>query len=503
MRRPPTTLLGLTLAFATPLVAASGLGAQQPRQLRRPDAVPLAEYQARRDSLAAHVDSGVVVAFGARELVTHYGSFRPLPAFRYLTNFDEPDAVLVLVKRGGKSSSYVFVEPPGPRYQLYVGIPADSATVVRETGLARRPMAALRPALDSLARAGLPFYTLRDFASADAAERDTLTLGASFMRDFAAAHPGLVVKDAHPVVDRLRAHKSPRELALLRRAIEITDSAHRAALRAVRPDVNERDVQAVIESTFLSGGAEGPSFSSIVGSGPNSTTLHYSRNERVMRAGEVVVMDIGASYAGYAADVTRTLPVSGRFTAEQRAVYQIVRDAQKAAEAVARAGAKADAWQAAADSVIARGLARLKLIDSPDAGFDAPWADQCQARPRFCKQYALFMPHGLGHGIGLEVHDPAAYYFDDRTFHEGDVFTIEPGIYVNPEVLRILPNTPRNRALVTRIRPVVERYRNVGVRIEDDYVVTPTGLEWISRAPRELSEIESLMAAGPERPPVP
>jgi Xaa-Pro aminopeptidase len=271
----------------------------------------------------------------------------------------------------------------------------------------------------------------------------------------------------------------------------------------VRPGANERDVQAVIEAAFLTRGAEGPSFASIVGSGPNSTTLHYMRNDRVMRAGEVVVMDIGASYAGYAADVTRTVPVTGRYTPEQRAVYQIVRDAQTAAERVARVGASADAWQAAADSVVAHGLARLGLVESADAVFDAPWADQCEARARLCKQFALFLPHGLGHGIGLEVHDPAMYYLDGRTFGEGDVFTIEPGVYVNPEVLRLLPDTPRNRAMLARIRPVVERYRNVGVRIEDDYIVTGKGLEWLSRAPREISEIEALMARRPERPLVP
>ena len=497
MRRPPTTLLALTLAFATPLVAASGLGAQQPRQLRRPDAVPLAEYQARRDSLAAHVDSGVVVAFGARELVTHYGSFRPLPAFRYLTNFGEPDAVLVLVKRGGKSSSYVFVEPPGPRYQLYVGIPKDSATVAGTTGLARRAMNTLRPALDSLAAGGLPFYTLRDFASGDAAARDTLTLGARFMRDLAAAHPGLRVVDAHPMLDRMRARKSPVELALLRKAIDATNAAHRAAMRAVRPNVSERDVQAVIEAGFLKGGAEGPSFGSIVGSGPNSTTLHYMRNDRTMRAGEVVVMDIGASYQGYAADVTRTVPVSGRFSPEQRAVYQIVRDAQAASERALKVGVTRDAWQNAADSVIAAGLARLGLIESADATFDAPWAAECAQRARMCKQFALWMPHGLGHGIGLEVHDPATYYEPDRLFKEGEVFTIEPGIYVNPDALRLLPDTPRNRAMLARIRPMVERYKHTGVRIEDDYLLTSKGLEWLSRAPREIGEVEAAMGVVP------
>ena len=257
----------------------------------------------------------------------------------------------------------------------------------------------------------------------------------------------------------------------------------------------------MIESTFLAKGAEGPSFASIVGSGPNSTQLHYMRNDRVMRDGEVVVMDIGASFEGYAADVTRTVPVNGRFTPEQRAVYQVVRDAQRAAEAAARPGAPWAALQAASDSVTAHGLARLGLIESADAAFDAPWADQCTTSARLCRQFALFIPHGLGHGIGLEVHDPAQYYLDDRTLREGDAFTIEPGIYVNPEVLRLLPDTPRNRAMVARIRSAIERHRHVGVRIEDDYAVTRTGVERLSRAPREAAEIEAAMARA--RPAVP
>jgi Xaa-Pro aminopeptidase len=310
-----------------------------------------------------------------------------------------------------------------------------------------------------------------------------------------------VVRDAQPIVDRLRARKSAREVALLKRAIAATDAAHAAALRAVRPGAVERQVQGTIEAAFLQAGAEGPSFASIIGSGPNSTQLHYMRNDRVMRDGEVVVMDIGASFEGYAADVTRTVPVSGRYTADQRAVYQIVRDAQRAAEAVARPGARWGALQAAADSVIARGLARLGLIEAADAAFDAPWGDQCTGSTRLCRQFALFIPHGLGHGIGLEVHDPAQFYLDDRTLREGDAFTIEPGIYVNPEVLRLLPDTPRNRAMVARIRSVIDRYRHTGVRIEDDYVVTRDGIERLSRAPREAAEIEAAMARA--RPAVP
>ncbi|MDF1502734.1 aminopeptidase P N-terminal domain-containing protein [Roseisolibacter sp. H3M3-2] len=474
------------------LLALAAPAAAQPVAPAVP--VALAEYQARRDSLAARLGDGVVVAFGAREPVAIHQSFRQLPGFAYLTSFAEPDAVLVLRLRGGRATGSVFVQVPDARYQLYVGIPADSAAVARETGLARRDVAALRPALDSLARAGVPFHVIRDVGSGDAAGRDTVTLGASFVRDLQRAHPALVVRDAAPALDRLRARKSPAELALLRRAIAATDSAHAAALRAVRPGAVERQVQGAIEAAFVQHGAEGPSFASIVGSGPNATTLHYMRNDRTMRAGEVVVMDVGASFGGYAADVTRTVPVSGRFTPEQRAVYQIVRDAQTAAERAAKVGAPWAAAQAAADSVVARGLARLGLIEGPDAEFDAPWAAQCAASARLCKQFALFLPHGLGHGIGLEVHDPAMYYYDDRTLRDGDVFTIEPGVYVNPDVLKLLPDTPRNRALLARVRPAVERYANTGVRIEDDFLVTTRGLERLSRAPREADEIEAAMA---------
>jgi Xaa-Pro aminopeptidase len=197
--------------------------------------IALAEYQARRDSLAARLGDGVVVAFGAREPMAAWQPFRQLPGFAYLTSFAEPDAVLVLRLRGGRATGQVYVQVPDARYQLYVGIPAESASVARETGLARRDIAALRPALDSLARAGLPFHVARDVGSGDAAGRDTVTLGASFLRDLARAHPGLRVGDAQPVLDRLRARKSPAEVALLRRAIAATDSGHAAALRAVRP----------------------------------------------------------------------------------------------------------------------------------------------------------------------------------------------------------------------------------------------------------------------------
>jgi Xaa-Pro aminopeptidase len=474
------------LCLVSALLLAPGLSAQ------RQDISP-AEYAARRDSLTARIDSGVVIAFGAPDPVS-IGRWTQLPAFRYLTGFLEPNAALVLVKRGGATRGTLFTASRDPRRALYDGFPPDSASVARETGLSVRSLPALAPTVDSLVGLDLPVYDLRDFATWDAAGQDSLTRGARFMAALVARHPGrgLEVRDVHPRLDSLRARKSEAELALLRRAIAITDASLKQAMRAAKPGMYEYELEALIEGGFRRAGADGPSFGSIVGSGPNSTQYHYEKNDRRMKAGDVVVMDVGASYRGYAADVTRTVPVSGRFTAEQRAVYQLVRDAQSAAERVAKPGASFQAWRDSAHAVEARGLARLGLIESPDATFDPPWAERCKVQPVSCTQAFLYMAHGLGHGIGLEVHDPPRPYVGSGTFEVGNVFTIEPGVYISTRLLDMLPETPKNRAMIAKVRKTVERYQNTGVRIEDDYLITPDGVEWLSKAPREVAEVEAL-----------
>jgi Xaa-Pro aminopeptidase len=455
-------------------------------------AITQAEYAARRDSLAARIDSGIVIAFGAPDPTeVHRGS--QLPGFRYLTGFLEPNAAFVLVKRSGVSKGILFTASRDPRRVLYEGFPPDSSTLARETGLTVRSLPALGPTVDSLVRLRLPVYDLRDYASADAAESDSLTRGSRFIGDLKERYRAmeLQVGDAQPIVESLRARKSPAELALLRRAIDITTASLTRAMHAARPGMYEYELEAMVEGGFRRAGAEGPSFGSIIGSGPNSTQYHYEQNDRRMAAGDVVVMDVGASYRGYAADVTRTIPVSGRFTAEQRSVYQLVRDAQAAAEKVAKPGASARAWSDAARAVEAKGLARLGLIESEDATFDPPWGSMCQSNAIACKQAFLYMAHGLGHGIGLEVHDPPRYG-GGATFEVGQVFTIEPGVYISTKLLDMLPDTPKNRQMIARVRKTVERYNNIGVRIEDDYLITPNGVEWLSRAPRELEQVEKL-----------
>jgi Xaa-Pro aminopeptidase len=450
------------------------------------------EYAARRDSLAAHIDSGLVIAFGAPEPVT-INRWNQLASFRYLTGFMEPNAAFVLVKRGGTTQSILFTATRDPRRVLYDGFPPDSTTVARQTGLTVRSLPALGPTVDSLVRLRLPVYQLRDYASSDAAEQDSLTRGARFIDEVTNRYRGmeLQVADAHPMMDSLRARKSPAEVALLRRAINITTGSLTRAIRAAKPGMMEYELEAMIEGGFRKAGADGTSFGSIVGSGPNSTQYHYERNDRRMAGGDVVVMDVGAAYQGYAADVTRTIPVSGKFTPEQRAVYQLVRDAQAAAERVAKPGAPWKAWRDSARAVEARGLAKLGLIESADATFDPPWATQCTVNPVACTQAFLYMAHGLGHGIGLEVHDPPMLG-GIGTFEVGQVFTIEPGVYISTKLLDMLPDTPKNQAMIAKVRKTVERYQNIGVRIEDDYAITPNGVEWLSKAPREIAEIEKL-----------
>ena len=469
-----------SLAFL--LVVGSSVAAQ----------IPESEFAARRDSLARRIDSGVVIAFGGRTPVTDFGTFHQLPAFHYLTNFDEPDAAMVMVVRGGKGTTTLFITPAEPRSAFYYGWRPDSAAIRRIHNLNARAFSSLAAVTDSLAAAGVPFHTIDDFEDADFSRADSLTRGRVFVRALAGRHQGLAVKSAQSFVDELRAKKSAGELALLRKAAEISSEGHRAALLAPVPS-HEYELQAVLEYNFTRLGGSRPAYGSIVGSGVNGTQLHYMKDRGVTKPGDVVVMDAAAEYEGYAADITRTIPVSGTFTKEQRAIYQLVRDAQAAAERNSKPGMLASAAQDSSVVVRTKGLAALGLIESETATFDPPWQANCDRAPMSCRQANFWMIHGISHGLGLAVHDPAQFSFGDRTYKIGDAFTIEPGIYVSTRMLDALPDTPKNRAFIAKVKPVVAKYENTGVRIEDDYVITERGLERISSAPREIAEIEALI----------
>lgn len=454
------------------------------------------EYAARRKALADQIERGAVVAFGGRRPIRHWPPFYQLPAFRYLTGFLESDAAFVMVRDSGQTTSTLFLARPDPRTELYDGVRVTLEQVSEERGLEARFADEMPAYVDSLVGMGLPLYSIADFQSNEFSGRDSLTAGRAFVRGLEARHAGLQVVEINGYVDQLRARKSPAEIALLKRAAEVSSRAHEDAIRAIAAGVPENEVQAVIEASYRRRGADGPGYSSIVGSGPNSTVLHYPAGTRTARSGEVVLMDVGAYYDGYSADITRTVPVDPTFSAEHRDVYEFVLEAQKAAERQIEDGVARATPSDSAYAILKQGLVQLGLIESEEANFDPPpglcpgtWSNADGT----CPQWYLYIYHGFIHGIGLDVHDPSQFSsVEPFVFRPGDVFTIEPGIYVRENVFVGLPDTARNRAMITHATEAAQRYRNIGVRIEDDYVLTDGGLERITDVPREVDEIEAL-----------
>lgn len=258
------------------------------------------------------------------------------------------------------------------------------------------------------------------------------------------------------ILNDLRMAKTAEELDLLRRSIDITALAHREAMQTIRPGMHEYEIQALIEHVFMREGAERPGFNSIVASGENSVILHYSTNRRQMEDGDIVVIDIGAEYRGYVADITRSIPVNGRFSDEQRAIYELVLAAQQAGIDAAVPGAPFSAPGQVATQVIADGLLDLGLIERPE-------------------QVRRFFMHGTSHYLGLYVHDVGDY----GLLQPGQAITVEPGVYISPA------------------EDIDPKWWNIGVRIEDDILITDGEPELLSgNAPRSVDEIEALMAAG-------
>jgi Xaa-Pro aminopeptidase len=215
-----------------------------------------------------------------------------------------------------------------------------------------------------------------------------------------------------------------------------------------------------------------------VGCGPNATTLHYEESSGPVTPGSLLLMDVGAEYQHYTADVTRTFPVNGKFSKEQAEIYQIVFDAQEAVAKATRPGATIQQLGQIASTVIKDGLFRLGLITDKNSD-----------------QYRIWYMHGLGHWLGMNVHDVG----EGQTLKAGMVFTNEPGIYIREDALNYFPDSPKTREFLKKVRPAFEKYKNIGARIEDDMLVTPSGVEWMTKnLPRRMDEIESVMARAPK-----
>ncbi len=298
-----------------------------------------------------------------------------------------------------------------------------------------------------------------------------------FAADWAKSASGYSVRNASPVFAALRLRKSPLEIALLQHAIDITTEGQERAWVAAGNAKWEYEVDAQVVYTYKLRNADHWGYPSIVGCGPNATTLHYQESQGPVKPGDLLLMDVGAEYDHYTADVTRTFPVSGKFSSAQAEIYQIVYDAQEAAAKAARPGALISDVDRAATEVIKDGLLKLGLITDRES-----------------RQYRVWFMHGTSHWLGMNVHDVGDY---GTRLEPGMVFTNEPGIYIRPDALENLPKTPENEKFIATVRPVFEKYKGTGVRIEDDMLITPTGVKWLTEAlPRKMADIEDLIARG-------
>ncbi len=404
----------------------------------------------------------------------------------YLTNLKQSGATLVLVKSGDSNQEYLFLPKRNPQFETWNGKMYSNEEATRISGVKNIVDAAetetfMQSLKDKKA------FTGKDGASiALNAETAYFLLPfndrdrngqAEFGREseFSKTLSGYKVENARPIVDELRHIKSAYELKLMQHAIDITTEAQMRSMAMVGRAKHEYEVQAEVEYTFRRRNADYWGYPSIVGCGANATTLHYVESQSPVKSGELMLMDVGAEYDHYTADVTRTYPVNGKFSKEQAAIYQIVYDAQEAAMRATKPGANFKQISDAADAVIKNGLFKLGLIT--DVNSD---------------QHRVYYMHGLGHWLGMNVHDVGAY---GKPFAAGMVFTNEPGIYVREDALEYLPKNAEWQSFVAKVRPNFEKYKNIGVRIEDDILVTATGAEWMTKnLPRKMSEIEAFMA---------
>jgi len=397
---------------------------------------------------------------------THY-RFRQDSDFFYLTGFEEPDSLAVI--RPDRDPKYtLFVRPRDPEREIWDGRRAGVEGAKSDFGAGEAfPIEEFGAKLSEfLDGADVLYYRLGVDRDLDEAIIKEISRMRSLNRK--PIHPPQTIVDPGTIVHEMRVIKTPEELEIMQTAADIAAEAHCEAMKAVRPGMQEYQVEALIEQVFRRRGAAAPAYTSIIGSGPNATVLHYINNDGVLRDGDLLLVDAGAEYKGYASDITRTFPINGRYTKPQREIYDLVLKAQMACVELVRPGVTHDQLKQHSIEVLTEGMLELGLLQGD--------AEEIIKE----KKYEKFYMHGLGHMLGIDVHDVGQYYFgqDSRALEPGVVMTVEPGIYVAPET-----------------KDVPEQYLGIGVRIEDDVLCTSNGPRVLTtKVPKQAEEIEALMA---------
>ncbi len=457
------------------------------------DAERHAELAKRRAAVAAKMsDKSMLILFSAEsKLYTNDVDYvyRQENNLYYLTALKQIGATLVIAKDGGTVTETLFLPKRVPIRETWEGRMYSREDATRLSGLKLIIDSSERDTFLQAVKERKAFSSKDGAVMIDATAAKIYLLLPMTERDtnghrefrveneFSKGLTGAAVENAQPIFADLRHIKSPYELKLLQHAIDISNEAHMRAMATIGNLSMEYEVQAEVEYTFRRRNADFWGYPSIVGCGPNATTLHYVESQGELKKGSLLLMDVGAEYDHYTADITRTFPVNGKFSKEQAEIYQIVYDAQEAAAKATKPGATFQQVSAAANDVIRDGLLKLGLITEPS-------------------QVRIWYMHGLGHWLGMNVHDVGRY---GAPLQPGMVFTNEPGIYIREDALDNLPDTPENKAFIAKIRPSFEKYKNIGVRIEDDMLVTATGVEWMSKdLPRTIADIEAFMAKAPK-----
>ena len=424
----------------------------------------LEEFMRRMDQ------KSVAIIPGAREATrsndTQY-RFRQDSDFYYLTGFEEPDSIAVIAP--GREQKYtLFVRPRDPEQEIWVGRRAGVEGAKKEFGAhASFPVAEFEAKLeDILDGAENLYYRLGVNTDLDTSIIQKIAQMRAMNRK--PIHPPRTIIDPATIVHELRVFKSAEEIELMQKAADIAAEAHVEAMKAVRPGMKEYEVEALIEQIFRRRGAAGPSYTSIIGGGANATVLHYINNDGELRDGDLLLVDAGAEYKGYASDITRTYPINGRYTKAQREIYDLVLETQVSCVEMVRPGVTHDELKAHSVEMLTEGMVKLGLLKGKPADLIKE------------EKYKQFYMHGLGHLLGIDVHDVGIYYYDkkSRALEPGTVMTVEPGIYVAPDT-----------------KDVPEEYLGIGVRIEDDVLCTANGPRVLTtKVPKDADEIEALMA---------
>lgn len=429
------------------------------------------EFAQRRSALLQRMDSHSVAIIPAaphriRNRDVEY-PYHPESDFFYLTGFAEPEVVLVLQKSGRKTRWSIFCQPRNQEMEQWTGERLGVERAVTELGVAEAwPIDEWEQQLPTLLQGAETLYF--NLTGEGALETTLLKQLNQFrQRSRAGVITPLRVEWLDPLLHEMRLIKSPAELKMMRKAAAMTVAAHRRAMQQCRPGMVEQQLEGEILHEFSQHGSRTVAYDSIVAGGNNACTLHYIRNSDPLQEGDLVLIDAGAEWQGYAADITRTFPVNGTFTEAQRQLYEVVLQAQQAAIRQVRLGKRWDAPHKAAVRAITKGLLALKILKGE---LNALIKEEA---------YKPFYMHQTGHWLGMDVHDVGQYQQEGkwRPLQPGMVMTVEPGLYI-----------PKG------MKGVAKKWQGIGIRIEDDVVVTETGCEVLTEGvPKTVAEIEALM----------